>query len=102
MQITLLRGNHEVRALQQQYSYRAECMNKYGTEYGPKIFEITNRMFDSLPICAVVDDAIFCAHGGIPKAALTLEEIGTVPVEMDNPFQQSTIAWEILWSDPMP
>ena len=77
-------------------------MNKYGTEYGPKIFEITNRMFDTLPICAVVDDAIFCAHGGIPKAALTLEEIGTVPVEMDNPFQQSTIAWEILWSDPMP
>ena len=77
-------------------------MTKYGEEYGPKIFDITNRMFDSLPICAVVDATIFCAHGGIPKAALTLQEIATVPAEMEDPCTQSAIAWEILWNDPMP
>jgi len=44
----MLRGNHEVRSLQKHYSYLKECVIKYGEEYGLKIFELSNRIFDKL------------------------------------------------------
>jgi diadenosine tetraphosphatase ApaH/serine/threonine PP2A family protein phosphatase len=99
--ITLLRGNHEVRSLQCHYSYRVECIQKYGSDLGPKLWELTNRLFDLLPLCAVVDGAVFCAHGGIPRATTSLEEIAVIPEDIDDPEHQSQIAWEMLWSDPM-
>ena len=49
LQVILLRGNHEVRSLQCHYTYWNECTSKY-CEFGPKIFEITNRLFDLLPV----------------------------------------------------
>lgn len=100
--VTLLRGNHEVRSLQHNYSYQNECLAKYGDDVGAKICELTNRVFDVLPLCAVVDGAVFCAHGGIPRAATHLEEVAAaLPAEIGEPQQESPIAWEILWSDPM-
>ena len=98
---TLLRGNHEVRELQCHYTYRAECVNKYGDELGQRLWELTNRIFDRLPLCAVIDGAVFCAHGGIPRSASSLNEIAAMPKEIANPVGQSEIAWEILWSDPL-
>ena len=47
-----------------------------------------------------MDDAIFCAHGGIPFTAKTTEEIVAVKRDIREPEQESDIAWEILWSDP--
>ena len=96
--VTMMRGNHEVRSLQKHYSYLKECIIKYGEEYGLKIFELTNRIFDRLPVCSVVDDAIFCAHGGLPFSAKTLDQIVAVKKNIREPEQESDIAWEILWS----
>ena len=53
--VTMLRGNHEVRTLQTYYTYKRECVTKYGEEYGIKIWELTNKIFDKLPVAAVVD-----------------------------------------------
>ena len=99
--MTLLRGNHEVRPLQAHYSYRAECLSKYGDEIGLKIWESTNRLFDRLPLCAIVDDAIFCAHGGIPRNTMEIGEIQRLDNYMPEPEHSFPIAWEILWSDPI-
>lgn len=98
--VTMLRGNHEVRNLQKHYSYYNECIRKYGELYGLKIWELTNRLFDKLPVCALVDESIFCAHGGIPHTASVDDIIASVPRELPEPEEQSDIAWEILWSDP--
>lgn len=98
--VTLLRGNHEVRLLQSHYTYKRECMIKYGEIMGLKIWELTNRIFDKLPVCATVDDSIFCAHGGIPRTAQEVESIMKVKRELKDPERESPIAWEILWSDP--
>lgn len=49
---------------------------------------------------AVVDEKIFCAHGGIPRSATNLETIRKLPFELSDPQHQSDVAWEILWSDP--
>ncbi|OTF74141.1 hypothetical protein BLA29_002612, partial [Euroglyphus maynei] len=99
--MTLLRGNHEVRPLQAHYSYRAECLTKYGDEIGGKIWELTNRLFDRLPLCAIIDEAIFCAHGGIPRNTIDIGEIQRLDNYIPEPEHSFPIAWEILWSDPI-
>ena len=56
-----------------------------------------------MPICSVLDDAIFCAHGGIPYSAKTIEQINALKREIQDPQQDDgglPIVWEILWSDP--
>ncbi|KAJ6217501.1 hypothetical protein RDWZM_008658 [Blomia tropicalis] len=98
--VTLLRGNHEVRTLQTHYTYQRECRSKYGEEFGLKLWELTNRIFDKLPVCALIDDTIFAAHGGIPRSTRDIEQIVKVKRELRDPEHESSIAWEILWSDP--
>lgn len=98
--VTMLRGNHEVRSLQAYYTYKRECVLKYNEEFGIKIWELTNKIFDKLPVAAIVDDAIYGAHGGIPKSAKTISQINRVKKELSDPESEAPIAWEILWSDP--
>ena len=99
--IVLLRGNHEVRELQKTYTYKKECIKKYGESLGNEVFETTNKVFDKLPFCAVIDDAIFCAHGGIPASTRQIDKINEVKVDLKEPEKEAAIAWEILWSDPI-
>lgn len=97
--VTLLRGNHEVRDLQAHYTYKNECFEKYGRKWGEKIWATTNMVFDHLPVCAVVDNKVFCAHGGIPRSA-NIEDIVKVDQNVQDPQRESSTVWEILWSDP--
>ena len=100
--VTLLRGNHEVRDIQIKYTYKRECMMKYDEVYGQRIWDLTNKIFDRFPLCAIIDDTIFCAHGGIPQTVTKIDEINSkIPVEIYSPEHDSTIAWEIMWSDPI-
>ena len=97
--VTLLRGNHEVRNLQEKYSYKRECLQKYGLDIGVKIWQLTNKIFDLLPVAATVDNAIFCVHGGLSPNAPTLDHIRKLPSPLENP-EFYPVAWELLWSDP--
>lgn len=99
--VTMIRGNHEVRPLQAHYSYKYECLSKYGDDYGNKIWELTNRIFDHLPLCAIIDDAIFCSHGGIPRSTVDINDIQKLDNNISEPEHGHPIAWEILWSDPI-
>jgi len=38
-----------------------------------------NRIFDKLPLAAVVEDSILCVHGGIGNTARNLADIETIP-----------------------
>ncbi|CAG2174864.1 unnamed protein product [Oppiella nova] len=62
----LLRGNHELRSVNQSFTFRNECLEKFGESVGQKLWKKFNTVFDFVPICAVIDESIYCAHGGIP------------------------------------
>lgn len=69
-----------------------------------------------MPICAVIDDAVFCAHGGIPTSVQVVSQMKMPPM-MREPEREYPAAWEVkmhcsyartecsisqmLWNDPI-
>lgn len=98
----LLRGNHELRSIQQAFTFFREICEKFRhQQLGIQVWETLNKVFDFMPIAATIDDQIFCAHGGIPTSALRLDELYNIPTPLQDPENQSSCAWEILWNDPV-
>lgn len=88
--IYLLRGNHESRTLTMHYTFRVECRLKYDDCVYMNSFEL----FTHLPIAAVVNDTVFCVHGGIGPD-LTIEDL-----RKSNRFEEFPVFNYIFWSDP--
>jgi serine/threonine-protein phosphatase PPG1 len=65
---------------------------------GPQVWQYVVEMFDYLPIAAVVDNKIFCVHGGMSPLIQRISDInklnriGEVPSE--GPIT------DLMWSDP--
>jgi len=92
----------QVRSIQTKYTYKRECLLKYGDDHGQRIFELTNHIFDFMPLSAVVNNCVFACHGGIPHEVTTILQINdSIPEELVAPDTDCTVAWEIMWSDPL-
>lgn len=97
----LIRGNHELRAIQQAFTFHRECVEKLGPSLGMQIWTTINKCFDSMPVAALVDQHIFCCHGGIPMSSQSIKDIYNVPCPLSDPENQSPLAWELMWNDPL-
>lgn len=54
------------------YGFYDECVRKYGSG---NVWKMYTDLFDYLPLTAVVDDQIFCLHGGLSPSIDTLDHI---------------------------
>ena len=105
-QVTLLRGHHEDSQINIHYGLAQECRTRLEEDPGDpnSVFASLNRMFEYLPLCAIIEDKIICLHAGISQNLTNVEELDriTKPISINHmaqtPEQQSLM--DLLWADP--
>lgn len=93
--VFLIRGNHESRQITQNYGFYSECIRKYGNA---KTWHHFTDMFDYLILSVVIDNTIFCVHGGLSPSVHTIDQIKIVDRFKEIPHE-GTMA-DLVWSDP--
>mmetsp|Transcript_5962 Transcript_5962/g.20314 ORF Transcript_5962/g.20314 Transcript_5962/m.20314 type:complete len:262 (+) Transcript_5962:185-970(+) len=93
--ITLIRGNHESRQITQVYGFYDECLRKYGRA---DVWKYFTDLFDYLPLTALIENQIFCLHGGLSPSMDTLDHIRALDRVQEVPHEGPMC--DLLWSDP--
>jgi len=93
--ITILRGNHESRQITQVYGFYDECLRKYGNA---SVWKHFTDLFDYLPLTALIENQIFCLHGGLSPSIDTLDNIRALDRIQEVPHEGPMC--DLLWSDP--
>lgn len=123
--ITILRGNHESRQITQvyarapphpfmmdpakrltytlllpplrssRYGFYDECLRKYGNA---NVWKFFTDLFDYLPLTALIEQQIFCLHGGLSPSIDTLDHVRQLDRIQEVPHEGPMC--DLLWSDP--
>lgn len=97
----LLRGNHECASINRIYGFYDECklwnvinnffacINKHcfsgKRRYNIKLWKTFTDCFNCLPIAAIIDEKIFCCHGGLSPDLQGMEQIRRIMRPTDVP-----------------
>ena len=73
-------------------------IRKWKRRYSIKLWKNFCDCFNCLPIAAIIDDSIFCCHGGLSPELTFTNEIKEIIRPTDVPEQG--MLCDILWSDP--
>jgi len=92
--IFLLRGNHEAKGINRIYGFYDECKRRYNI----KLWKSFTEVFDVMPVAAIVDEKIFCCHGGLSPELNDLDQIRKIQRPCDVP--DTGLMCDLLWSDP--
>lgn len=97
-QVHLLRGNHECSKLNNLYGFSEECTSRYGEVEGLNIWKNVNKVLSNLPLAALINNEIFCIHGGIPQKLGHLNDINKI--QRGTHIPDSGLLCDLTWSDP--
>jgi diadenosine tetraphosphatase ApaH/serine/threonine PP2A family protein phosphatase len=59
------------------YGFRAECERRCAD--GAAVWDAVNKVFDMMPVAAVVDDSVLCLHGGLGSSLRSLAQAHAPP-----------------------
>lgn len=90
----LLRGNHECSQINRIYGFYDECKRRYSI----KLWKAFSDVFNCLPVAALIDDKIFCMHGGLSPELKSMDKIKQIQRPTDVP--EEGLLCDLLWSDP--
>ncbi|KAJ1456521.1 Metallo-dependent phosphatase-like protein [Pelagophyceae sp. CCMP2097] len=90
----ILRGNHECASINRIYGFYDECKRRYNI----KMWKTFTDCFNCLPVAAIVDEKIFCCHGGLSPELQALDQIRRIVRPTDVP--DTGLLCDLLWSDP--
>lgn len=107
----ILRGNHECASINRIYGFYDECTHSQTLllsqpltrssgkrRYNIKLWKTFTDCFNCLPIAAIIDEKIFCMHGGLSPDLKTMEQIRRIVRPTDVP--DNGLLCDLLWSDP--
>jgi len=103
----LLRGHHEDIFINKIFGFAEECANKLEEDINDpsSFFQRINKLFEYMPLAALIDNEILCVHGGIGKTLMKVEDIERLerPIEVSHiPLNNyEKIVVDILLSDPV-
>ncbi|KAL1298855.1 hypothetical protein HN51_043144 [Arachis hypogaea] len=97
--VHLIRGNHEAADINALFGFRIECIERMGERDGIWTWHRVNRLFNWLPLAALIEKKIICMHGGIGRSINHVEQIENIqrPIPME---AGSIVLMDLLWSDP--
>ena len=97
--IYLNRGNHETAQINGIYGFKQEVIDKYGEN----LYDLFCEAFRLLPLCHLINGAVFVVHGGLfSKDDVTLKDIRKLNRYCEPKGIQGSEALicDMLWSDP--
>lgn len=77
------------------YGFYDECLRKYGSV---NVWRYCTEIFDYLALAAIIDNKIFCVHGGLSPTISTLDEIRMIDRKQEVPHDGAMA--DLMWSDP--
>jgi serine/threonine-protein phosphatase PP1 catalytic subunit len=90
----MLRGNHECSYINRLYGFYDECIRYHSIQ----IWKDFSEVFKCLPIAAIIDDKIFCVHGGLSPDLHSMDDIKSLCRPLEVPEQG--LLCDLLWADP--
>ncbi|KAF0710604.1 hypothetical protein AaE_012456 [Aphanomyces astaci] len=90
----LLRGNHEDSSVNRLYGFHDECKRRYNV----KLWKMFCDTFDCLPVAAIIEQSIFCMHGGLSPELLDMQQI--TRLARPAPMPETGLLADLLWADP--
>lgn len=96
IEVTLLRGNHEFPHINKSYGFYSECLSVYNSQ---DVYRMFNDVFAYLPLVCVVNEEIFCVHGGISPRLKSLVQIQEIDLPIRS-YDKNPLISDLVWSDP--
>lgn len=96
--VFLLRGNHEFEYINRTYGFWKEIQDRFESNSADKLFELFNELFGYFPIAALVQNKIFCVHGGLSPHLKSLNDIREIQMPIN--ILTEGLLQDLLWADP--
>ncbi|CEF62511.1 Serine/threonine-protein phosphatase 5 [Strongyloides ratti] len=98
--VFLLRGNHEFQDQNRKNDFPKKCKKQF---ISLNYWKLLNFAFNRLSIAAIIEDKIYCAHGGVSQWIKGKESIEKLvkPMDQNKTLIERLIITDIVWSDTL-